>query len=138
MPVLYPAARPWLRGGLDFFFADIESVGEQQIPQQGPVIFVATHPNSVIDPLVLGTRVGRPIHFLARSGLFAGRLAKTALSAGGAIPVYRAQDGAMAGNDTMFEAVYGLLAGGGWLGTFPEGHNAEERRWGRLAPARRA
>jgi glycerol-3-phosphate O-acyltransferase / dihydroxyacetone phosphate acyltransferase len=132
MPILYQAARPWLRVGLDYFFADIEAVGVNQVPAQGPVIFVANHPNSVMDPLVLATRLDRSIHFLARSGLFAGRLANAAMSAGGAIPVYRAQDGSTAGNDAMFEAVYRLLAGGGCLGIFPEGHNAEERAVGAI------
>lgn len=40
------------------------------IPRSGPVLFVANHPNSLVDPPVIGWVTQRPVHFDAKAPLF--------------------------------------------------------------------
>ena len=132
-PLLYRALRQALRFALDLYFVDIQSTGEDHVPPQGPVIFAANHPNSIMDTMLLGTRVERQVHYLARSGLFANPLVATLFDQMGVIPLYRAQDGAdMTHNRDSFERAFDILAQGKCLGIFPEGQNSQERRLLRL------
>lgn len=126
MPWLYTALRKVFRRGVEFYFLDLQVEGH--VPPAGPVILAANHPNSVLDALVLGSEVARPIGFLARSGLFSGA-AGPFLRAAGAIPVHRRQDGPSepGGNDDAFSSAFDVLAKGGVIGIFPEGRNAPER-----------
>ena len=98
-------------------------------PPSGPVIFVANHPNGLVDPILVGHAVGRRLLFLAKAPLFRipvlGALARWA----GAIPVFRRMDGGdTSQNDAMFAAVYEALADQGAICLFPEGisHNEPE------------
>lgn len=98
-------------------------------PASGPVIFVANHPNGLVDPILVGHAVKRRLLFLAKAPLFKipvlGALARRA----GAIPVFRRMDGDdTSQNDAMFAAVYEALAEQGAICLFPEGisHNEPE------------
>jgi 1-acyl-sn-glycerol-3-phosphate acyltransferase len=51
--------KTWLRFAVE---------GSHHVPRQGPVLLVANHA-SFIDPLVLGSAVSRPVHYLAKAGL---------------------------------------------------------------------
>jgi 1-acyl-sn-glycerol-3-phosphate acyltransferase len=99
----------------------------QRLPSGGPVVFVLNHPNGLLDPLVLRVAVGRPVRFLAKSTLFGNPLARLAMRAFGSVPVYRAQDAAIAGgdrnaaNEATFARCRALLAEGEALALFPEG-----------------
>lgn len=93
------------------------------------MIFVANHPNGLVDPILVGHAVGRRLLFLAKAPLFkipiVGRMARWA----GAIPVFRRMDGDdTSQNDAMFAAVYAALADQGAICLFPEGisHNEPE------------
>jgi 1-acyl-sn-glycerol-3-phosphate acyltransferase len=111
------------------FYREVQHSGRDDLPQDCPLLFAANHPYSVMDPIVLMTSVKRPVHFLARAGLF--RLAPVAwlLRTFHAIPVQRRQDGGnMGGNTTTFDATHEVLAQGGVVGIFPHGQNVEERR----------
>ena len=88
---------------------------------------VANHPNSLIDPVLVGSVVERRLLFLAKEPIFrvpiVGRLARWA----GAIPIYRRVDGAdMAQNDATFAAVYEALERGEAICLFPEGISHDE------------
>ena len=100
-----------------------------EAPADGPLIVVANHPNSLIDPVLVCDVVDRRLLFLAKEPIFriplVGRLSRAA----GAIPIYRRADGAdMAQNDAMFAAVYDALEAGEAICLFPEGisHNEPE------------
>lgn len=130
VPVLYQAFRRALTVAVELYFVDVQARGTEHIPAQGPVVFVANHPNSLMDVVVLGSRTGRSIQFMARSGLFSNPLAASLFRSMGVIPVYRAQDsaeGAGAKNDDMFRAAFDVLEEGGAIGIFPEGQNAPAR-----------
>ena len=53
------------------FFRRIEVTGLEHVPASGGGLFVAFHPNGLIDPALIATRCPRPIVFGARHGLFA-------------------------------------------------------------------
>jgi glycerol-3-phosphate O-acyltransferase/dihydroxyacetone phosphate acyltransferase len=97
-------------------------------PQTGPVLFVANHPNSLIDPVLVAAAADRPLRFLAKAPLFEERLVGPLMRASGSIPVYRRQDDPelMDRNASVFEAVHSALAEGAAVGIFPEGLSHSE------------
>lgn len=127
--LLYRSLRLFLKGAANVFFVDIESVDEDRIPETGPLIFVANHPNSIMDTVILGTRTPRQVHYMARSGLFANPVVRFIFNRCGVIPVYRQQDNPTktGSNVEAFQAAWDVLARGGCIGIFPEGRNAPER-----------
>jgi 1-acyl-sn-glycerol-3-phosphate acyltransferase len=103
-------------------------------PTDGPVLFVANHPNSIVDAIVVVSSVGRQIRFLAKAPLFDQPLLGSLVRAGGAIPVYRRQDdpALVDRNARVFEAVHDALASGDAVGIFPEGLSHSEPSLTRL------
>jgi 1-acyl-sn-glycerol-3-phosphate acyltransferase len=97
------------------------------VPATGPVLLVANHPNSLLDPTLVVASAGRPVRFLAKAPLFTDRKIGWAVKAAGAIPVYRRSDdpGLMSRNEDTFRAVFEALGTGAAVGIFPEGisHN---------------
>ncbi|TXD38069.1 hypothetical protein FRC98_04000 [Lujinxingia vulgaris] len=128
MSRLYRITRRLLRSAVGLYFAEVQSSGREHIPEQGPLIFAANHPNSIMDTVVLGTQTRRQIRYMARSGLFKNLAARTLFHEFGVIPIYRAEDGSGTGqNEDSFEEAYRALEGGGCIGIFPEGRNSPEK-----------
>jgi 1-acyl-sn-glycerol-3-phosphate acyltransferase len=98
------------------------------VPRTGPVLLVANHPNSLLDPTLVVAAAGRPVRFLAKSPLFTDRKIGWLVRASGAIPVYRRADdpGQMERNQDAFSAVWDALADGAAVGIFPEGTSHSE------------
>lgn len=116
------------------YFIEVRSSGRKRVPETGPVIIAANHPSSILDAILLATRIRRPIHYLARSGLFRNRFVAALLWALGAIPVYRPGETDDHGgrNEEVFRKVYELFERGGCLGLFPEGRNSPVGQVGEL------
>lgn len=93
------------------------------VPRSGPVLLVANHPNSLLDPAMVALAARRPVRFLAKAPLFTDRLVGFLVRGAGSIPVYRKSDdpSQVARNEEMFRAVHQALAGGAAVGIFPEG-----------------
>ncbi|HEX8394615.1 MAG TPA: lysophospholipid acyltransferase family protein [Longimicrobium sp.] len=93
------------------------------VPRTGPVLLVANHPNSLVDPAMVGAVAGRPVRFLAKAPLFSDAQVGWLVRGSGSIPVFRrADDPAEVGrNEDSFAAVHEALAGGSAVGIFPEG-----------------
>jgi 1-acyl-sn-glycerol-3-phosphate acyltransferase len=100
----------------------------ESVPATGPVLLVANHPNSLIDPMLVCAAARRPVRFLAKAPLFDDRKVGWLVRAMGAIPVYRREDdpALMRKNLDTFQAVYQALAGGAAVGIFPEGRSHSE------------
>jgi glycerol-3-phosphate O-acyltransferase / dihydroxyacetone phosphate acyltransferase len=98
------------------------------VPQQGSVLLVANHPNSLLDPVLVAAGAGRPVRFLAKAPLFSDRLIGWLIRGAGAIPVYRRIDdpGATRQNVDTFRAVFAELGRGAAIGLFPEGISHSE------------
>ncbi|MGQ0713527.1 MAG: 1-acyl-sn-glycerol-3-phosphate acyltransferase [Gemmatimonadaceae bacterium] len=93
------------------------------VPPNGPVLLVANHPNSLLDPAMVAFAARRPVRFLAKAPLFSDPLVGFLVRGAGSIPVYRKSDdpSQIARNEEMFRAVHAALAGGSAVGIFPEG-----------------
>lgn len=100
----------------------------EPVPATGPVLLVANHPNSLLDPAMVAVAAGRPVRFLAKAPLFTDKLVGWLVRGAGAIPVYRHRDdpGQTARNTEMFSAVRDALTGGAAVGIFPEGISHSE------------
>ena len=122
-PVLYPLLRLMSNAILRTFLRKIALHVEQPVPERGPVIFASNHPNGLLDPLSVGYVTPRPVHFLAKSGIFSVPVWGSFLRRCGVLPVYRRMDNPsdMSKNERTFEACYQVLAAGGAIGIFPEG-----------------
>ncbi len=93
------------------------------VAARGPVLLVANHPNSLLDPLLVMAAAGRSVRFLAKAPLFDDPKTAWLMALGRAIPVHRRQDqpGMVADNRSMFAAVQQALLRGDAVGLFPEG-----------------
>jgi glycerol-3-phosphate O-acyltransferase/dihydroxyacetone phosphate acyltransferase len=89
----------------------------------GPVLLVANHPNSLLDPTLVVAAGSRPVRFLAKAPLFSDWKIGWVVKAAGAIPVYRKADdpSQMSRNEDVFREVVEVLKGGAVVGIFPEG-----------------
>jgi 1-acyl-sn-glycerol-3-phosphate acyltransferase len=105
------------------FFRSVEVEGRERIPSGVPLVVVANHHNSLVDPLLLFAMLGVRPRFLAKSTLWDLPGIRSLLDLAGAVPVYRRQDeGAdTAKNDETFRRCFDELAGGGAIALFPEG-----------------
>jgi glycerol-3-phosphate O-acyltransferase / dihydroxyacetone phosphate acyltransferase len=109
------------------------SVAGARIPTDGPVLLVANHNNSLVDPALVAAMAGRNVRFLAKATLFTHPLIGWLIKGVGSVPVYRQQDDPklVSQNLDTFRDVHRVLASGDMVGIFPEGisHSAS-----RLAP----
>ncbi len=108
-------------GGAASIFLRIERTGPELPP--GPVLVVANHPNSLLDPLVIFRTGGRPARPLAKAPLFEQAFTGMFLKALGGLPVYRRQDhpDLMHLNDRTFDAAIAALHDGDAVQIYPEG-----------------
>lgn len=104
------------------------AVTGRRVPRSGPVLLVANHPNSLMDPAMVAAVAGRPVRFLAKAPLFTDPLLGWLVRGSGSIPVFRRQDdpAQLARNDETFRAVHRALADGSAVGIFPEGTSHSE------------
>lgn len=126
MSLMYRGLRRVLQVAVELFYVDIRLAGAERVPSDGPVIFAANHPNSIMDSVILGTQIDRQIHYLAKSELFKNPLVAWIFDQCGVIPLHRNPD-QKADNEAAFRSAFELLEGGGCLGIFPEGRNSLER-----------
>jgi glycerol-3-phosphate O-acyltransferase / dihydroxyacetone phosphate acyltransferase len=106
-----------------------------RVPRMGPLLLVANHPNSLLDPALVAAAAGRPVRFLAKATLFDMPVIGWLVRGAGSIPVHRRQDDPtrMTQNVSAFAAAHAALAEGSAIGIFPEGLSHDEPS---LAPLR--
>jgi len=107
---------------LNVYFRRIDVIGAENVPKDGPIIFVANHPSALLDPITIATNVDREIHFLAGSNWFGkglrARFLKNQLNM---IPVHRPWlSKKKVSNKEMFEECYKGLNQNGCIILFPE------------------
>lgn len=125
---------PWLHAVLPVVsraaaavYYRIRYAGEP-VPASGPVLLVANHPNSLLDPMLVAAAARRRVRFLAKAPLFDDVKVSWLVKGAAAIPVYRRSDDPtrMDQNADAFRAVYAALAQGAAVGIFPEGLSHSE------------
>lgn len=110
------------------YFPRIEITGVDRIPRTGPVMICANHPNSLVDPVVIGIVSQRPVRFLAKAPLFEMPVLGRLMYALGMIPAFRGQDDArqVRRNVESLDVGATVLKDGFALGIFPEGKATDE------------
>jgi glycerol-3-phosphate O-acyltransferase/dihydroxyacetone phosphate acyltransferase len=99
------------------------TVGGARVAPDGPVLLVANHTNSLMDPPLVVVAAQRTVRFMAKSTLFTHAGISWLVKAVGSVPVYRQQDDrkAVSQNFDSFRDVSAALAEGYAVGIFPEG-----------------
>ncbi|CAM2897351.1 1-acyl-sn-glycerol-3-phosphate acyltransferase [Rariglobus hedericola] len=135
-------ARRLVRSLVKFYYPRIEVSGADRIPQDGPVLLAANHPNSLIDPVMLGIAARRPVRLMAKAPLFDIPIFGKVLHALGMVPAYRGTDDRLqvARNLESLAAAAKQMAAGHVMGIFPEGksHDANQLALVRSGAARLA
>ncbi|HEX6751415.1 MAG TPA: 1-acyl-sn-glycerol-3-phosphate acyltransferase [Longimicrobium sp.] len=123
---LLPVFSALSRNALRLFYR--LKISGERVPEDGPVLLVANHPNSLLDPAMVVAAARRPVRFLAKAPLFDMGAVGMLVKGAGAIPVYRQQDatGPTSQNEDTFRAVWAALAEGAAVGIFPEGTSHNE------------
>jgi 1-acyl-sn-glycerol-3-phosphate acyltransferase len=115
--------------GVRIFFRKISPQHVNNIPINEPVIFVCNHPNTLMDPLVVGTTCNRKLFFFAKSTLFNNPFSKWLLPKLQLVPVYRKKDdpSQINKNENTFEKGSQILKNKGAFLIFPEGVSTGDR-----------
>lgn len=131
--IVYRLLRAFLRLLTGVFYRQIEVVGLENVPTDGPVIFAGNHPNSLHDPMLIIARSDRAVAFAAKDTLFENRFLRFFLDHLGAVPVARRADhGDGADNSKSFDRLYEILGQGRAMGIFPEGLSHDEAQLAKL------
>lgn len=122
--LLFLTLRYITRFALWVFFRRVGVRGRELVPEDGPMMFAANHPNVLLDILLVGSYIPRTIpRFMGKSTLFRRPLLGALLRYLGVIPVARPQDRGekLASNRDMFRNAVETLLRGRSLVVFPEG-----------------
>lgn len=134
------AARWGVRRILRLYYPRIEVEGREHIPPSGAILFVANHPNSLMDPALIGFATQRPVHFFAKAPLFDVPVFGALMRALGMVPAYRGQDdkAQVRKNLETLDVGAKYLQQGAAVGIFPEGksHDREGLEQVRTGAAR--
>lgn len=106
-------------------FYRFEVIGEENIPEEGPVILCCNH-ISMMDPIALGITSPRPISFMAKEELFKIPILKQIIKALYAFPVKRGKGDRMA-----LRTGLQILREGKVFGIFPEGTRSKSGELGK-------
>ena len=121
--ILYHTVRAVLKVALGAFFRRVAVDGLDRVPATGPVLIVSNHTNAFVDPLLLLTRIRRPVTLTAKSTLAANPLLRPLMRAFRVVLLARRQDGEQdaQGNAAALGRVVNVLRAGGAVYIFPEG-----------------
>lgn len=123
--MIYRLMRALWKASLFLFFRRIDVHGRERVPAREPVLVVSNHANAFVDPLLMLTRLRRPVSLTAKSTLRGNPLLAVLMRALNVIEFHRAQDRTEGADptknvDSMAE-VRRRLADGGLVVIFPEG-----------------
>lgn len=127
--MLYRCAKKLARFAVSQFFSRISKSGAEPA-EEGPLIVVCNHQNSIVDPLVVQYFYRRDLWFIAKSTYFRGQLVGRLLKALHMVPVKRRQDfpAEEPDNSEMFRFSSSALSAGRALLIFPEGMSLGVRK----------
>jgi CMP/dCMP kinase len=104
----------------------IKIAGAEHVPATGAVLLVTNH-RSNLDPIFVGSCLRREVHFMAKAELWKFRPFGKLIDVLGAFPVNRGE----ADRNAVKRALE-ILAAGGVVGMFPEGHRQRSGKLGEI------
>jgi glycerol-3-phosphate O-acyltransferase/dihydroxyacetone phosphate acyltransferase len=118
-----------IKGALFFFFKKIVVSGKKNLLHNGPLIVVANHPNTFMDPFIIASLMKQQIGFLGNAGIFSNSFFARILSYFHVIPIFRKKDiktGVKPDNNHSFSKCHEYLNKKGTILIFPEGNSYYE------------
>jgi 1-acyl-sn-glycerol-3-phosphate acyltransferase len=131
--MLYFLLRPVVQFALRIFFKKLQVQGRENLHTNSATIYVANHPNTFMDPLIVAALSKKNVHFLANGSVF-NRFTRPIFRFLNMIPIYRKVDKADKPlsqaelNKMSFQQCFDFLKKGGTLLIFPEGTSVIERK----------
>lgn len=113
----------WVKLALRIFCPKVNIANPHYLNSKGPLLIVASHPNSFLDAVIIGAFYPRKIHFLARGDVFQNPIFGYLLRSIGMIPVFRAREGKehLHRNSHTFQESVDIMKDGGAVLIFIEG-----------------
>lgn len=115
---------------LRIFYPKTTVIGKENLRFKEAAIVISNHPNTLMDPLQVASRVHKQVFFLANAGLFSTPFTNWLFNTLFCIPIKRKQDQGAPGvsNEDSFAKCDAFLGAGGVLFIAPEGGSVMERR----------
>lgn len=110
------------------FYRQVEVAGLENIPSEGPTLICANHVNALADALLIQAVTPRPVHPIAKSGLFSNPVFGFFLKLQQAVPIYRRHDKGVDTSKNLgsFDRIYDLFGKNAVVLIFPEGQSHSE------------
>lgn len=127
----YSLLKNYIRIGFVFYFKNIRIEGEENIPREKAILFVANHQNALLDPLLIGSTTKLPsLHFLTQAQVFKKGFIEKILTYVNMLPIYRMRDGydSLSKNEEIFQKCYHILDKKQALLIFAEGSHSLRRK----------
>jgi len=127
--MIYHFLKQIVKLSLFFFFKKIVVTGKENIPKKGPMIIVANHPNTFMDPLIILALTNQRIGFLGNAGIFSNKIMARIFKYFHVIPIFRKKDilpGEKPDNTEAFVKCHEYLKQENTLLIFPEGNSYYE------------
>ncbi|GMI26355.1 hypothetical protein TeGR_g583, partial [Tetraparma gracilis] len=99
--ILYFSVKIFFHSILSIFFSQVEIIGMDNIPRNGPVIFVGNHANQFVDGIMLMMTAQHKVSFLVAEKSWYRPIIGHFAYAMGAVPVARAQDKSKKGSGSF-------------------------------------
>lgn len=127
---VYHFLRFWVGGALRVWIRKIYASFEAPIPENVPIIFACTHPNSAIDYCFLPLITRKKSFVMVRGDVFANKWIDKFLRAIWMLPVYRMKDGfgTLNKNADSFQECYDEFDKNGRTLIFSEGTSIQEKQ----------
>ncbi|TDL20309.1 acyltransferase [Rickenella mellea] len=124
--IVYRVLRKISDWALWAFYSEVCIEGEENVPEDGPLILSPTHHNEIIDIATLSATVPyrRMISYWAKSSLFSNPVTRAILLSSGSIPVDRRSKD----NQRLFKGTFDSLSIEEAVGIYPEGTSYTEPR----------
>ena len=65
--MLYPLLRSAAHIALRWYYSDVIVQGRVRIPERGPVLVVANHPNAMVDAMLVASSIDRRVLLTAKA-----------------------------------------------------------------------
>lgn len=117
---------------LRIFYREVSVHGKKNLVNKGPLLVVANHPNTLLDPVIVASVLRQRAGFIAKGTLFTNKIVASILRFFHVVPVFRKEDEgknpADGDNQLSFQKSYEYLAKGGTIIIFPEGTSYPEMK----------